>query len=244
MYFSSIVWFCLTDKRNNMNFAKLIKFLPFMLDIFKLKHLNNIVLLQCDESKTTIIEMQKIFLKYNFQIAIWDKAHNESYVSSYYSKNAGILLNGFCNRWSEILEFYFEDLVSIQTQFSWFILSDDISSVVEKLAQYYIYFNSDINIVNQNNNTFDIYEVYGNNLDGVFKVNKVGYWDSTLYMDVKLRRDLTGLTINCPVVVPSTETIVNETFQHYMVNKNHVDALHKLKFFAVLIYLRDMFHYR
>ncbi|XP_059059083.1 ionotropic receptor 75a-like [Achroia grisella] len=214
-----------------------------IIDFLTYKHLNNIVILHCNRP-SDIIYIQKLFYKKNIQVKTLEiRSNNTSYQISSNKSKVGIVLDTSCDGWSQIFTSFVTE--NIFKTFIWTIMTDNLSATAHVLNQQPIDIDSDVIIACRNGEIYRLYEVYntGYYSNGTYKLNEVGFWDNEIIINKSFRRDLSGVILKCPVVI--TEKVENETYVDYLVKsrKPHIDSLHKLKFFTMLLYLQDMYSY-
>lgn len=236
-----------------MNFASLNLFLTaifptefhVLIEIFNNEYIKNAVNFHCNNADTEIAIL-KMFAANQVRTSSFQTDSNTSFTVPYYYQRIGMILNTSCDNWSAVLD-NLRVKAMFKSPFKWFVNTDDINSTVSVLSQYPIEIDSDITIIQKvNKKVFNLYEVYNTGFytSGQVKVEKIGYWDSSLRMEKHRRTDLSGVKLKCTVVI--TQKVVNETFEVYTerskVSKS--DTLHKLKYFTLLKYLREMYNIR
>nr|QEE82786.1 ionotropic receptor 64a [Conogethes pinicolalis] len=220
------------------NFISVTDIVP-TIDILRFKDVNNVYYLNCHNEE---IMNHKIFNDNNFQAASLN-ANLGSIKIPYSYNRMGIMLNTSCSNWTRAFN-NVPSNIAFKYQFKWIVFTDDLLKTANILTNYSIDIDSDFTIVVKNKDVYDLYDYYVKNYaNETFSIKKVGYWNRILHMNKVHRRDLTGLTIKSPVVV--IDKLVQETFEEYLSKpKNYiVDSLHKLKFVALLKYIRDIYNF-
>lgn len=211
-------------------------------EIFKFKNINNAVVYHCNDYNNLIF-LQKAYQSKNIRLQTVHINPNTSYEMPRNNLKIGMIINTSCNSWESI----FFDANKIKNRLSWILHSEELSLVVNSVSQYHIEINLDIIIMSKNGTKFSLYEIFNTGLNGGrLVIRNIGYWDSSLYIKVQRRSDLSGVVLDFVVVV--TENLENETFQHFVEHSGsgrfEVDNVHKFKSFTMLTYIRDMFHFR
>lgn len=223
-----------------LNFVSISE-ISLIIEFIKFKEVNNLYTLSCHSQEKILFH--KIFNYNNVQAAVLDI--NQSSKNIPYSYNTiGVIVNSLCDDWGQILN-YFPPEIAFKNQFKWAIFTNDLLPVFNTLANYSIEVDSDVTIAVKIGNAYELYEVFHKGCPrGELTIRNVGFWNTSLYMDAKHRRDMTGVVIKSPVVI--TDKVARETFLDYLSKrkKNQVDSLHKLKFFALLNYIREMYNFR
>ncbi|KAJ2948574.1 hypothetical protein O0L34_g7827 [Tuta absoluta] len=138
-------------------------------------------------------------------------------------------------------------MISIfKSPFVWFIFTVNLTEIENTLVQYPIEIDSNVIVIlKTTENAYHLFEMYNTGFytRGKFFVEPIGYWNSSLHLKRRRRTDLSGVTLKATVVV--TQSIVNETFEDYVERSklSKSDTLHKLKYFTLLKYLRDMYQF-
>lgn len=236
-----------------MNFISLNLFVTGILSfefsvlttIFQNENINNAVNFHCNNANTENA-IQKMFTANQVRSSSSQIEYNTSFAIPYYYPRIGMILNTSCNNWYTVLD----DLrakAMYKSPFKWFVITEDFNSTVNVLSQYPIEIDSDITIIQKmNDRIFNLYEVYNTGFytSGQVRVEKIGRWDSWLRMEKRRRTDLSGVKLKCTVVI--TQKVVNETFEAYTERSglSKSDTLHKLKYYTLLKYLRDMYNMR
>lgn len=224
-----------------LNIISITEIVP-IIDILQFKEVSNVYYLSCNHRERIVY--QKIFNDNNIRAAALDVNFGASYKMVNSLNTVGIVLDTSCNAWTEVLN-YFPCNIAFKNPFKWLIFTHDLLATANVISNYSIEIDSDVTIVIKNRDAYELYEVFHTDYSkGVFTIKNVGYWNSTLNMEVFPRRDLTGVVIKTPVVI--TEKVVQETFGEYLSKpkKNQVDSLHKLKFYALLNYIKDIYNFR
>lgn len=223
-----------------LNFISIAE-ISLIIDLLKFKDIGNVVNINCDTQKS--IFLHKMFNDNTIHAAYWNINSDKNEMPNSYRKT-GIILNASCSNWAQAFN-NISDYSIFKNQFIWFVLTEDFLSTVRSLSSYPIEIDSDVTVVHKTDGFYKLYEVYYRNYsNGVLSIREIGYWDTFLRVNSSNRNDLHGLVMRCPVVV--TDKVVQETFEEYLSKpkKNQVDSLHKLKFFALLNYIRDMYNIR
>lgn len=215
--------------------------ISLLIDIFQHKNINNAVNFYCVTAKTAVC-IQKVFYNHHIRISS-QSVKNTSKIPISYSK-IGIIVNTSCTDLSLLLEHL--KAPDFNNPFNWFIFAENLTSAVNLLSQYPIELNSDVTVIHRSDNIHFLYEVYNTGIDtkGRFFVKPIGYWNSTLHIEERKRMDLSGVVLRCTVVI--TQKVTNETFEEYVERSklSKSDTLHKLKYYSLLKYLRDMYNFR
>lgn len=155
---------------------------------------------------------------------------------------SGIIVNTTCENWMHIVESLNQEYLN------WIIYTKDYTLTIELISQYPFEINSDVIIILQKgNNNFELYEYYNSGFftNGNKYVKNIGYWNPTGFKLQNANRfNMSDVVLKCMVVV--TQPIIGELFEEYLERSRQtaVDSLHKLKYFTLLKYLRDMYHFR
>lgn len=236
-----------------MNFISLNLFLTAILPnefsvltkIFKNENIHNAVNFHCNNANTEVA-IWKMFTANQVRTSSYQTEYNTSFAIPYYYSRIGMILNTSCNNWFTVLD-NLRATAIFKSPFKWFVIAEDFNSTISILSQYPIEIDSDITIIQKmNDNIFNLYEVYNTGFytSGQVKVEKLGQWDSSLRMKKRRRTDLSGVKLKCTVVI--TQKVINETFEAYTERSklSKSDTLHKLKYYTLLKYLRDMYNMR
>lgn len=236
-----------------MNFIGLDLFLIAILPIefsvlnkiFKHDNINNAVNFHCNNANREIT-IWKMFTANQVKTSSFRIKYNTSFAIPYYYPRIGMILNTSCNNWFTVLD-NLRATSMFKSPFKWFIMAEDFNSTVTVLSQYPIEIDSDITIIEKTTGKmFNLYEMYNTGFytSGQVKVEMIGIWNSSLRMERRRRMDFTGVKLKCTVVI--TQKVVNETFEAYTERSklSKSDTLHKLKYFTLLQYLRDMYNMR
>lgn len=213
-------------------------------DVFKSKELHFGTIFHCG-SADNAVKIHKIMNNNDFRMSnfvIDDNVTLYSQLKLMKTHKIGMVIK-ICGNWTSMPELF--DSKLFDSSFSWLIFADDISSMTGTLSRYPIEVNSDVTIVHKTGNIFNLYEVYNTGFysNGRFHVKPVGYWCTTLQLEKSKRIDMSGVVLKSAVVL--THSIVNQTFEEYMARSTwEVDSLHKLKYFTLLMYWREMFNFR
>ncbi|KAM3960282.1 ionotropic receptor 75a [Aphomia sociella] len=230
-----------------MNLGNLLNFLSianatFVLDYFLYKHVNNVVIFHCNNARD-IVSIQKIYYRNCVQTTTHEIRINGTYEIQYLKSKVGILFDGSCVGWAQVLSLVSNN--SFKPPYSWIIITQDLESTTSALSRVPIDIDSDVVIAHVNGNIYNLYEVYntGYYSNGTFNMKKVGFWNNILNIEKPARFNMTGVILKCPVVI--TERVVHETYIDFLMKpkKYQFDSLHRLKFFTLLTYLREMYNY-
>ncbi|XP_047523024.1 glutamate receptor ionotropic, kainate glr-3-like isoform X1 [Pieris napi] len=225
----------------NISYWKSLTDLSVIISIFKFKNVGNVILLHCFELQH-FHQAQKMFIENNMRVAVSHindiSAHNWLYQYS----RLGVVVDTSCNLWETSFSAFHEPF---QSPLSWILKSDDISKTKDILSQYPIEFTSDVNVLCNRSGSYKIYDLYNKryNLKDNFILSEIGYWDGNLFLLTKRNKQLTGVRLQITVVYP--DPIRNVTFNHFLNlhKRSQIDSLHKLKFFTLIMYLRDMYNF-
>lgn len=213
--------------------------------IFKYENIYNAVNFHCDNPSTEI-SILKMFAANQIKTSSFHTKNTTSFAIPYYYPRIGMIVNTSCTNWFTVLD-NLKATDIFKSPFKWFIIAEDFNSTIGVLSQYPIEINSDVTIIKKiDDNIFNLHEVYNTGFytSGRLKVERVGRWDSSLRMEKRRRTDLTGVKMKCTVVI--TQKVMNETFETYTERSklSKSDTLHKLKYYTLLKYLRDMYNMR
>nr|AST36232.1 putative ionotropic receptor IR64a [Hedya nubiferana] len=211
-------------------------------DVFKYKNLNVGTLFHCSNPEN-VINLQRFLNKIDLRVSSIRMGGNTSRFKQTSGIRVGIIIKTSCDNWTQVFELFNSNLFK-KAQYSWLIFADDVSSTSEELLTYPIEVDSDVTIISQSEKFFNFYEVYntGYYTNGRYHVEPVGHWYNKLWMKPHRRTDLSGVVLKSPVVV--THNIDHQTFEEYVSrSKPELDSLHKLKYFTLLKYLREMFNF-
>ncbi|XP_063366604.1 ionotropic receptor 75a-like isoform X3 [Cydia amplana] len=210
-------------------------------DVFKHKNLHFGTVFHCSKPENAIClqkHLKKIDLRFTTIMM-----HNASHLKQTNDSRVGIVLKTSCENWTQVFEHFDLNLFK-KSLYSWLIFTDDVSSTTEALSRYPIEVDSDVTILSQQGNSYGIFEVYntGYFTNGRYHVELVGYWYYKLRMNGHRRTNLDGIVLRSAVVV--THSIGHQTFDEYVSRlQPEVDSLHKLKYFTLLNYLREMYNF-
>ncbi|KAL4704264.1 hypothetical protein ACJJTC_016282 [Scirpophaga incertulas] len=212
-----------------------------VLDILNFKAVNHVVDINCNNYGDII--RQKIFNKNEIiagtLAAKCDLVPNPSLNCN----KLGIIVNTSCYNWQNSISCFSEER-GFKSPYLWLIYAEDLNKTVLALSNHRIEIDSDVIIILKENGEYTIYEVFHTDYaKGTFTIRPLGYWKKKLYINKSKRIDMSNVHIKCPVVI--TDKIVNEPFMKFLMNPNKktVDSLHKLKFFSVFSYIRDMYNF-
>lgn len=213
--------------------------------IFKYENIYNAVNFHCNNANSEIA-IHKMFAANQIKTSSIHTQYNTSFAIPHYYPRIGMILNTSCNNWFTVLD-NLRATAIFKSPFKWFVIAEDFNSTIGVLSQYPIEIDSDITIIKKiNNNTFNLHEMYNTGFytSGQLKVEKIGRWDSSLRLEKRRRTDLSGVKLKCTVVI--TQKVMNETFEAYTERSklSKSDTLHKLKYYTLLKYLRDMYNMR
>lgn len=217
--------------------------LNLFIEIFKSNHINDAIFAHCD-NESQVFLLQKAFN--NADIKLLSVKLNDFYINHYgFETKIGLLLDVSCDGWSDV--FRRKSNFDFGKRVFWLVNTDDIFLTTKILSRYHIPVDSEVIIIHKEaTNAFTLYEAYktGFGSSGTYVVNAVGFWNSSLYMKKRRRRNLRNTLLDCVSVI--TEELVNETYHHFLKASRHdkPDTLHKLKFFTVIRYLQEMYNFR
>ncbi|XP_063830540.1 ionotropic receptor 75a-like [Ostrinia nubilalis] len=221
-----------------LNFISIAE-ISLVIDLLKLKEIQNVVNINCDGQKS--IFHHKILNDNNIHASYWSLNSTDQNMMQRSYHKTGVILDASCSNWEQALNNF--DNSMFRNEFIWLIITEDLLSTARSLSNCPIEIDSDVTVALKTNGIFMLYEVFHTNYSsGVISIRNVGYWDTTLHIATSSRRDLQGLKMRCPVVV--TDKVVHQTFEEYLSKHQvfQVDSLHKLKFVALLNYIRDMYN--
>lgn len=216
-------------------------------DVLNFKHIYQAVIFDCNISKQVLAH--KTFQKDGLKTIYNNILPNKIYtcIPSKFHK-IGLVVNTSCVGWETIFN-HLELQNIFSSPFYWFIITDDLSGTSNTLSKLPIEVNSYLAILAKFSDThYQIYEAYNTGFytHGQFVVNSLGYWqNSTLVMKDNKRMNMSGVVLKCMIVV--TTNIVNETIEEYVERSRPsagFDVQHKLKYYTILKYLRDMYTFR
>lgn len=226
--------------------------LPFasphvLVDILRHKNIFQAVIFDC----STILENQVSNLQtinhYGVKISYKKIFPNktDTYIPCNFYK-LGIAIDSSCEGWVTIFQ-NLDHAAIFRSPYFWFIFTEDLSGTFDTLSQFPIEVNSDVTVLNRNGFKYDIHEVYntGYYTKGHFFTQRLGYWEnSKLVIRETKRMNFSGVVLKCMVVI--TKNVAGETIEQYVEGSRHTgfDTLHKLKYFTMLKYLRDMYKFR
>lgn len=209
-----------------------------IVDVLKRKNINYVTYFACN-SVFQQIRQQKQMIHSNF-LSKFTEAHQ---TKSFHFKTA-IIIDASCPNWSQFLG----DNSIFRTPESWLIISTNLSETQNVILNYPFEVNSDLNVVLKiTKNQYKLYEIYnsGFHTNGQLYIRNIGSWiNGSMHIENERRMDMHGVILKCMVVI--TQQIYGETFEEYLERSRHGsdDSLHKLKYYTLLKYLRDMYHFR
>ncbi|PZC86964.1 hypothetical protein B5X24_HaOG200630 [Helicoverpa armigera] len=218
---------------------------PLVIDILKHKNIKNAVLFQCYNNHF-VSGVHKIFNENNVLIASSKIISNGTYIIPLDHKNTGIVVDTSCEGWNSVLD---SRTVSFK-DYSFIIIAEHLSPILEALSRYPILVDSDVIVAHKLNQSYNLYEVYntGFKLKGKYVIRLLGHWNSSLYIEDLNRWDLGGAFVKTAVVVINPTKLTNQTTEQYMEKpirmQVKVDTVHRMKFFILLKYMRDMYNFR
>lgn len=213
-----------------------------VLDIFKHNNIQHGVALN---SKTKIVISSYDNL---LRFSSWSKNTSSIAIPHSYQK-VGVILCTSCEGWHNVLD-SLDMATAFRSPFNWIIVTEDLEETSKVLSQYPIEVDSDIIIIYKKDGEYSLYEIYntGFALHGKVVVRKIGFWNNSLYIVRKNRRDLKGLVLRATLVITKNQRVVHETFIEFLEREQPslttVDSIHKLKYYEILKYYRDIFNIR
>ncbi|XP_068620628.1 ionotropic receptor 75a-like [Battus philenor] len=201
--------------------------------------INEGIIFHC-HSASQMILLQKAFNGGNFKISVVGDYDFDKYR---FVAKTGIVLDTSCARWKNVVDRHskFESGHRV----TMIIKTLDLNSTIRVISQNNLKINSDLILIDLNENKNYLYEAYntGYYSEGAFVVRNVGFWNSTLHIHKPSRFDLQGAKLRCVSVI--TEKLINETSRRFLEESRHdkPDTLHKLKFFTVIGYLQQMYNF-
>lgn len=217
-----------------------------LLDILKFKNIYQVVTFDCDETRQVMV--QKTLTVNGLKISnkkIVNNNTDTAIPSNFYK--LGLIVNASCDGWETI----FKDLdqhTIFSSPFYWFVLTKDLSATTNALSELPIEVNSYVAVLAKfGASQYHIYEVYNTGFYtyGQFKIASLGYWhNSTLVMKENKRMNMSGVVLKCMVVINTN--IINETVEQYVERSRPqgFDVQHKLKYYTMMKYIRDMYKFR
>uniref|UniRef100_A0A2A4JDU9 Uncharacterized protein n=1 Tax=Heliothis virescens TaxID=7102 RepID=A0A2A4JDU9_HELVI len=161
-------------------------------------------------------------------------------------KKTGIVVDTACEGWNSVLD---SGTVSFK-DYSFIMITENLPLILETLSRYPIKVDSDVIVAHKLNQTFNLYEVYhtGYKSKGKYVTRLIGNWNSSLYIEDLNRWDLGGAFVKTAVVIVNPTRLTNQTVERYMEKpfrmQVKVDTVHRMKFFILLRYMRDMYNFR
>lgn len=213
-------------------------FFSIIIDVLKRKNINYVNYYTCN-SVFQQIRQQKEMIDSNFL----SKFTEVQQTKSLHFKTA-IIIDAICPNWSRL----FDENSMHRTPENWIIMTNNLSEARNVILKYPFEVNSDLTVVLKiSHNYYKLYEMYhsGFYTNGKLCIRNIGFWmNGSMDMDCKKRMDMDGVILKCMVVI--TQPIYGETFEEYLDRSRHGsdDSLHKLKYFTLLKYLRDMYNFR
>ncbi|XP_075981762.1 ionotropic receptor 75a-like [Anticarsia gemmatalis] len=216
--------------------------IPFVIDILNHKYLNYVVMFHCYDNKVTN-NIHRLFNEHDIRISTVKIGKSKNNVSPYFRTRSAIIIDSACEGWSTVLN---SSTISFQN-YSFIVFSEMLPTTTEILSHYPIQVDSEVTVAYKTNySRIDLYEVYntGFHFNGTFNVVKVGFWKGgSLFLKASNRKNLQGLRIRLATVILPTPKVVNETVeQHLEKARTKVDTVHRIKFFILLKYMRDMYN--
>lgn len=219
--------------------------LPVYLEILKSKNIENAVLFHCSANNDILLN-QKIFNEKNVRVTSF-RTVNFTLLPNIGNFKIAFMLDTRCSLWEFILSTVDERF--FRGSCTWLVYTDDLRGTVVTLSKYPVDINSDFIVITKDDfkKVYNLFEVFNKGFytNGSFVIAKLGYLDTELHMTPSKRVDLTGVVLKSVVVV--IDPIVNETFEHYLDHTKPgvlVDSLHKLKFYTLIKYLRNIYNFR
>lgn len=229
----------------NLLLALSVTDVRLVIDIFKLKNLKNGVIFHCFDNYV-VSNVHKVLNEHGILVASAKIDYNVTYnVATSYPK-VGLVIDAACERWTSVLD---SDTISFQG-YSFIIITEDVTGTTEMLSQYPIEVDSDVIVAHKINQTFNLYEVFntGTKYRGTYNVRKVGHWNTSLFINSPNRWNLQGIFVKTAVIILTTPRIVNQTIEQYMEkpikSQIDVDTVHRMKYFIMLKFMRDMYNIR
>nr|AXY83450.1 putative ionotropic receptor 64a [Conopomorpha sinensis] len=224
-------------------FVQLVVSSQIIIDILKLKNTKNAVFTYCNhEEKLT---MQKKLMD-NFING--NAIPNGRNLSKFFAKSIpkiGVILNTSCTGWERVIS---DNKIIYKTPYKVIVSTQNLSETVNIISVLPVEVDSDITVLHEKQrNQYDVYEVFntGYYTNGSFQVNFIGnVLHNKMSLKIIKRMNMSGVVLKCMNVV--TGNIKGETFRHYLEISKEVktDSINKLKFYTLLKYLRDIYHFR
>lgn len=217
--------------------------IPFIVDILNHKYISNAVFFHCYE-KQIVAGVHKRFNQYNIRITTANISTKYPLnISRYTHEKSAIIIDTACGGWKIVLD---SESISFQN-YSFVVMTEHLTSTVNTLARYPIQIDSDVTVAHKNEGKINLYEVFntGFHYNGTFKVVNLGFWNSSLFVKERDRKNLHGLKIKIAAIILPTSELRNETVEQYLENaRSKFDTVHRIKFFILLKYMRDMYNIR
>ncbi|CAK1550720.1 unnamed protein product [Leptosia nina] len=185
-----------------------------------------------------------MFTERSFRVASFNLCKTSLIKKSSIHSKVAVLIDTNCENWEQSFDMFDEPF----TNSYWIFKSTNLSLTTDILSHYPIEFNSDLNILSSEDNEYKIYEFYNTGFykNGSFIRNEIGYVNSLgqLFMSARRSKLLTDVNLKLLVVYP--DAINGTTFQSFLnvEKKSQIDSLHKLKFYMLKLYLRDMYKFK
>ncbi|XP_022814794.1 glutamate receptor ionotropic, delta-1-like [Spodoptera litura] len=214
-----------------------------VIDIFKLKNIKNGIIFHCYDNYV-VSNVHKILNEQDILMASTKIDYNVTYNIAKSYPRVGLVIDTSCEGWTSVLD---SDTISFQ-EYSFIVITEDLSGTTEILSQYPIEVDSDVIVAHKINQTFNLYEVFntGTKYRGTYNVRKVGLWNTSLLIDSLNRWNLQGVFVKTAVIILTTPRIVNQTIEQYMEkpikSQIDVDTVHRMKYFIMLKFMRDMYN--
>lgn len=219
--------------------------IQFSIDILNHKYVYNVVMFHCYNNIITNTVL-KLFNQQGIRVATASIGNDSAYyIPPYYRSKSGIIIDASCNGWTAVLN---SSTMSFQN-YSLIIITECFVTTTDILSNYPIQVDSDVTIAHKKDRSFELYEVYntGYHYNGTFNIIKVGHWDpeSSLCSTRSDRKNLQGLRIKVAAIILPSPKLENETVEQYMEKaRTKVDTVHRMKFFILLKYMRDLYNIR
>ncbi|CAH0724246.1 unnamed protein product, partial [Brenthis ino] len=218
--------------------------LPVYLEILKSKNIENAVLFHCSANNHILLN-QKIFNENNIRVTSF-RTENFTHLPNLGNFKLAFMLDTRCSFWELILSTankrYFRGSCT------WLIYTNDVQGTAVAVSKYPVDINSDFIVITKDDlkKVYNLFEVFNKGFytNGSFVIAELGYLDTELHMTPSKRVDLMGVVLKSVVVV--IDPIANETFEHYLDHTKPgvlVDSVHKLKFYTLIKYLRNIYNF-
>lgn len=218
-----------------------------IVDILKQKSINNLISFDCNELKSKAL-YHKMMNENGIRMRSLDIGNTAEDISiPPEHTRIALVLSTSCDGWSKILDLLDHKNI-FKRRFAWLVVTENISDTTNVLTEYPIEIDSDVTILHRvEEKLYQLYEAYNTGFytHGGFIVKRIGTWTvSQSYFRPIKRMDLSGVVLKTMVVI--THRLMNETVLEYLAQsrKSSFDSLHKLKYFTILKYLRDMYNFR